>query len=91
MPAHHVRLDPADAIELGELLTFLDAWLDGNDSTARHFAPPLRGHHRIRPQRVAHRPGALHIPARQRRRPTALRPRQALNDTWTPHPRGQNW
>jgi hypothetical protein len=33
MPPHDLLLDAADAIELGELLAFLDDWLDGNDST----------------------------------------------------------
>jgi hypothetical protein len=33
MPPHDLRLDAADTIELGELLAFLDDWLDGNDST----------------------------------------------------------
>ena len=33
MPAHDVRLDTTDALELGELLAFLDDWLSGNDNT----------------------------------------------------------
>lgn len=33
MPDHHVRMDGSDAFELGELLSFLGDWLDGNDST----------------------------------------------------------
>jgi hypothetical protein len=33
MPPHDLHLDAADAIELGELLAFLDDCLDGNDST----------------------------------------------------------
>lgn len=32
MPGHDVRLDTADAAELGELLAFVGDWLDGTDS-----------------------------------------------------------
>lgn len=32
MPTHHPRLDPVDAIELGEILDFLRDWLGGTDN-----------------------------------------------------------
>ena len=34
MPAHEPRLDPVDAIELGEILDFLSDWFSGADSAA---------------------------------------------------------
>lgn len=33
MPAHGPRLDPLDAIELGEILDFIRDWLGGTDTT----------------------------------------------------------
>jgi hypothetical protein len=32
MPTHDPRLDPVDAIELGEMLDFLRDWLGGTDN-----------------------------------------------------------
>lgn len=33
MPDHHFRMDGSDALELGELLSFLGDWLNSNDHT----------------------------------------------------------
>ena len=48
-------------------------------SSRPHSAP--HGYPGLRFRRAAHRPGPLHLPARPRRRRTALRPRPGVTDT----------
>jgi hypothetical protein len=79
-----VNLALDDAVELTELLQFIDTWLANHHEqlnvSLRHYVGPPQLRHQPAPSH----PRPVHLPARRRHRrqslPTPVRPGQAMGD-----------
>jgi len=68
-----VKLNAADAAELGEMLQFLAQWLARDPRPPCNLPGTVHRPSRLRPGPVARRPGALCLPARRQPGPGPLR------------------